>query len=117
MARGSAGRERKTWTLEDKRSRASGVLTPRRSDPILIFLCPILAEENPVKGGLRTALVRLVRDSRVIYEGKLSSLKRFKDDVKEVQHGFECGIGIENYNDLKVGDVIEAFQKEQVEPS
>ena len=62
----------------------------------------------------RQSLVRLLRESRVVYEGKLSSLKRFKDDVKEVQNGFECGIGIENYNDLKVGDVVEAFIKEQV---
>ena len=53
--------------------------------------------------------VRLLRDSVVVYTGKLSSLKRFKDDVREVQAGYECGIGIENYNDLKVGDVIEAF--------
>lgn len=62
----------------------------------------------------RQALVRLLRDSRVIYEGKLASLRRFKDDVREVQSGYECGIGIENYNDLKVGDVIEAFVKESV---
>ena len=62
----------------------------------------------------RQAQVRLLRDSRVIYEGKLASLKRFKDDAREVQQGYECGIGIENYNDLKVGDIIEAFQKEQV---
>ncbi|HEX4922739.1 MAG TPA: translation initiation factor IF-2, partial [Bdellovibrionales bacterium] len=62
----------------------------------------------------RSNLVRLIRDSRVIYEGKISSLKRFKDDVREVATGFECGIGIENYNDLKVGDVIEAFEKQSV---
>jgi len=66
---------------------------------------------------LRNANVRLLRDSRIIYEGKLSSLKRFKDDAKEVATGFECGIGIENYNDLKPGDLIEAFQIEMVTPS
>jgi len=59
--------------------------------------------------------VRLVRDGRIVYEGKLSSLKRFKDDVREVASGFECGIGIENFNDIKVGDVIEAFIMEQTE--
>lgn len=59
----------------------------------------------------RANLVRLTRDGRVIYDGKIASLKRFKDDVKEVAGGFECGIGIENYNDLKVGDVIEAYEK------
>lgn len=59
---------------------------------------------------IRGANVRLLRDSRVIYEGKMSSLKRFKDDAKEVAQGFECGIGLENYNDLKPGDLIEAYQ-------
>jgi translation initiation factor IF-2 len=59
---------------------------------------------------LRGANVRLLRDSRVIYEGKMSSLKRFKDDAKEVAQGYECGIGLENYNDLKPGDLIEAYQ-------
>jgi len=54
--------------------------------------------------------VRLVRDGRVIYTGNLASLKHFKDDVKEVKEGFECGIGIENFNDVKVGDIIEAFE-------
>jgi len=62
----------------------------------------------------RNNLVRLVREGRIVYEGKISSLRRFKDDAKEVASGFECGIGIENYNDLKVGDVIEAYVKEQV---
>ncbi len=64
---------------------------------------------------VRSATARLVREGRVIYEGKITSLKRFKDDAREVATGFECGIGIENYNDVKVGDVIEAFEKKQVE--
>ncbi len=63
---------------------------------------------------LRNAEVRLVRDGIVIYEGKISSLKRFKDDAKEVAAGYECGIGLENYNDLKEGDIIEAFKMEEV---
>ena len=58
--------------------------------------------------------VRVVRDSKEIYEGSLSSLRRFKDDVKEVREGFECGIGVENFNDLKVGDMIECFKTESV---
>lgn len=62
----------------------------------------------------RSDLVRLTREGRVVYEGKISSLKRFKDDAKEVATGFECGIGIENFNDIKVGDVIEAYVKEEV---
>lgn len=63
----------------------------------------------------RNCGVRLIRDSIIIYTGKLSSLKRFKDDVKEVKAGFECGLTIENYNDVKVGDIIEAFIMEKVE--
>jgi translation initiation factor IF-2 len=58
----------------------------------------------------RNTRVRLVRDGIVIYEGELSSLKRFKDDVKEVTSGYECGLGIKNYNDIKQGDVIEGFE-------
>ena len=63
----------------------------------------------------RNAEIRLVRDGIVIHEGKISSLKRFKDDVKEVAHGYECGIGIEHYNDIKEGDIIEAFKMEEIE--
>ena len=56
----------------------------------------------------------MLRDNIVIHEGKISSLKRFKDDVKEVNSGYECGVGIENYNDNKEGDVFEAFIMEQI---
>ena len=58
--------------------------------------------------------IRLIRDGIVIYTGKLGSLKRFKDDAKEVSSGYECGITIENYNDIKVGDTIEAYQEQEV---
>jgi translation initiation factor IF-2 len=61
--------------------------------------------------------LRLVRDGVVSYEGKNSSLRRFKDDVKEVQAGYECGIGIENFNDIKVGDVIECYYLEEIKPT
>ena len=64
---------------------------------------------------VRNAQIRLVRDGIVIHEGKISSLKRFKDDAKEVLQGFECGIGIENYNDIKEGDTIECFHMVEVE--
>jgi len=60
--------------------------------------------------------VRLVREGVVIYDGKLSSLRRFKDDVKEVQSGYECGIGIENFNDIKLGDTIECYFTEEIRP-
>jgi translation initiation factor IF-2 len=58
--------------------------------------------------------IRVLRDNVLVYEGKLHSLKRFKDDVREVQSGYECGIGVENFNDIKVGDVIEAFVIDKV---
>jgi len=64
---------------------------------------------------LRNAKVRLVRDGIVIHEGTIHSLKRFKDDAKEVATGFECGIGIDNFNDLKEGDIIEAFKMQEIE--
>ena len=69
-----------------------------------------------VKDGVirRNANVRLVRDGVVIYDGKIASLKRFKDDVREVQAGYECGVGLENFNDIKVGDVIECYTIEEV---
>ncbi len=64
---------------------------------------------------VRNAQIRLVREGIVIHEGTISSLKRFKDDAKEVAQGFECGIGIENYNDIKEGDVIECFEMQEIE--
>jgi translation initiation factor IF-2 len=62
----------------------------------------------------RNAQVRLVRDNVVVWQGKMSSLKRFKEDAREVATGYECGIGLENYNDIKVGDIIEVFEMEEV---
>ncbi|MFM7317473.1 MAG: translation initiation factor IF-2, partial [bacterium] len=62
----------------------------------------------------RTAKGRLVRDGREIYKGSLEALKRFKDDVREVREGFECGIRIANYDDVKVDDIIEAFKIEEI---
>ena len=69
-----------------------------------------------VKSGVipRTARVRVIRDGVEVYEGTIASLKRFKDDVREVREGFECGIGVENFNDIKVGDLIEAYRIEEV---
>jgi translation initiation factor IF-2 len=58
----------------------------------------------------RDAQVRVVRDGTVVYSSRLNSLKRFKDDVNEVRTGFECGLGIANFNDVKVGDILECYQ-------
>ena len=62
----------------------------------------------------RNAGVRIIRDNIVIHEGKLATLKRFKDDAKEVTKGFECGIQIENFNDIKEGDIIEVYVMEEI---
>lgn len=59
--------------------------------------------------------IRLIRDGIVIYTGKLASLKRFQNDAKEVQSGYECGCTIENFNDIKEGDIFEAYEDQQVE--
>jgi translation initiation factor IF-2 len=62
----------------------------------------------------RSNMLRLIRDGKIIYEGKIASLKRFKDDAKEVASGYECGVSIENFNDIKVGDVMEPYVKKEV---
>ena len=62
----------------------------------------------------RKGYARIIRDGIVVYDSEVSSLKRFKDDVKEVREGFECGIGIKNFNDVKVGDLIECYTVEEV---
>ncbi|MBG7631497.1 MAG: translation initiation factor IF-2, partial [Bacteroidetes bacterium] len=63
---------------------------------------------------LRSSKIRIIRDSVVIHSGELTALKRFKDDAKEVTKGFDCGIQIKNYNDIVIGDVIEAYQEVEV---
>jgi translation initiation factor IF-2 len=65
----------------------------------------------------RGANVRLIRDNVVVHEGKLSQLKRFKDDVKEVSAGMECGMAFENYQDMRQGDVIECYRVETIQRS
>ncbi len=58
---------------------------------------------------IRNAKIRVIRDGIVVYQGSLGSLKRFKDDVKEVSAGYDCGLNVENFNDIKTGDMIEAY--------
>jgi len=63
----------------------------------------------------RGAGVRVLREGKVVYEGRVGSLKRFQDDVREVRQGFECGVGIERFNDIKEGDILEVFVEEEVQ--
>ena len=112
--------------IDDVKKAMGGLLTPDiveeslgRAEVREIFSVPklgVIAGSSVTDGKIvRNCLVRLLREGKIIYEGNISSLKRFKDDAKEVQSGYECGIGIENYNDIKVGDEIEAYQKKEVE--
>ncbi|MGB3368178.1 MAG: translation initiation factor IF-2, partial [Acidaminobacteraceae bacterium] len=79
--------------------------------PNVGVICGAYVTEGKVA---RNAGVRVIRDGIVIHEGKISSLRRFKDDAKEVATGYECGIGIENFNNIKVDDEIEAFIIEEI---
>jgi len=76
----------------------------------------VIAGAYVVDGTITRAAVgaRVIRDNVVVYEGKLGSLRRFKDDVREVQQGYECGISVENFNDIKSGDIIEAYAVDKI---
>jgi translation initiation factor IF-2 len=124
------GVEIKTYSIvyemmDDLKKAMAGLLTPEivekqlgRAEVRETFTVPkigMIAGSFISEGKItRNAEVRLVRDGKIVYTGKLASLRRFKDDAKEVAQGYECGIGIENFNDLKVGDIIEAFVKESI---
>jgi len=62
----------------------------------------------------RGCSVRLMREGELVWEGKLGSLKRFKDDVREVKEGFECGLSLDGFNDIKVGDIVDAYEIEEI---
>jgi translation initiation factor IF-2 len=113
--------------IDDVKRAMVGLLEPERVEEHLgravvkkTFVVPKLGTiaGSYVKSGTikRGSLVRLVRDGVVVFEGKMGSLKRFKDDVKEVAAGYECGIGIEGYNDIKPGDEIEVYQIKEIAP-
>ena len=124
------GIEIKTYTIvyelmDDLKKMLSGMLQPDIVEKELgkaevrnIFNVPkagTIAGSFVTEGKItRNSEIRLVRDGKIVLTGKLSSLKRFKDDAKEVAQGYECGIGIENFNDVKIGDIIEAFSRETV---
>ncbi len=111
--------------VDEIRSVLEGMLAPERKEHIIgsaevrevfkIRKVGTIAGSEVVDGVVdRKSGVRLIREGIVVYEGELSSLKRFKDDVSEVREGLECGIGIANFNDIKVGDVIESYTVEEV---
>jgi len=132
-ARASAERERveiRTYRIiyeavEEVKAAMEGLLTPEKKEVVLgeaeVRQTFKIAKIGTIAGCFvrsgvipRTARVRVIRDGVEVYEGTIASLKRFKDDVREVRESFECGIGIENFNDVKVGDLIEAYRIEEV---
>ena len=111
--------------IEDVEAAMKGMLAPKFEEIIIgnveVRQTFKISNVGTIAGGYvtsgkveRNAGVRVLRENVVIHEGKLSTLKRFKDDVKEVTKGFECGIQIENYNDIKEGDIIEVFIMEEI---
>jgi translation initiation factor IF-2 len=111
--------------VEDVRNALEGLLKPEERETVLgdaeVLQLFKVSKVGTIAGCTvrsgtiqRTAKARVVRDGTPVYTGTLSSLKRFKDDVREVKEGLECGIGIENFNDLKVGDRIESFRMEEI---
>ena len=111
--------------VEDVRNALEGLLKPEERETVLgeaeVLQLFKVSKVGTIAGCMvrsgtiqRTAKARVVRDGTAVYTGSLSSLKRFKDDVKEVREGLECGIGIENFNDLKAGDRIESFRMEEI---
>lgn len=111
--------------IDDIDKALKGLLEPEYGDKVIgraevraVFKIPKrghIAGSYVIEGHLnRNALVHVIRNDKVLYEGKLSSLKRFTEDVREVATGFECGIGVEGFDDFKEGDIIEAFIKERI---
>ena len=111
--------------VEDVKNALEGLLKPEEKETVLgeaeVLELFKVSKIGTVAGCIvrngtiqRTGKVRVLRDGVTIYTGVLGSLKRFKDDVKEVREGLECGMSVENYNDLKVGDRIESFKMEEV---
>jgi translation initiation factor IF-2 len=111
--------------VADVRSALEGLLRPEQREVVdgdaLVRELFKVAKIGTIAGCLvrngvinREGRVRVIRDGTQIYEGRIGSLRRFKDDVREVRQGFECGIGVENFNDVKVNDIIESYRTEQV---
>ncbi len=132
-ARAAADRERveiRTYRIiyeavEEVKAAMEGLLAPEKKEVVLgeaeVRQLFKIAKVGTIAGSFvrsgvipRAGRVRVIRDGVEVYDGTLSSLKRFKEDVREVREGFECGIGVENFNDIKVGDLIEAYRIEEV---
>jgi len=111
--------------IDDVKKAVSGLLSPEIHEKIIglaevrdVFrssrlgaIAGCMALEGTIR---KSNPIRVLRDNIVVYEGELESLRRYRDDVQEVKSGTECGIGVKNYNDVKVGDQIEVFERHEV---
>ena len=110
--------------VDDVKAALSGMLSPEQRESITgnvevrqvfsfgkLVIAGCMVREGLIK---RNSRVRIIRDNMVIHDGELSSLKRFKDDAKEVKHGYECGLSLKDYNDIKEGDILEAYEITEV---
>jgi translation initiation factor IF-2 len=132
-ARASAERERveiRTYrviyeAVDEVKAAMEGLLAPEKKEVVLgeaeVRQLFKIAKVGTIAGSFvrsgvipRTGRVRVIRNGVEVYDGALASLKRFKDDVREVREGFECGIGVENFNDVKIGDLIESYRIEEI---
>jgi translation initiation factor IF-2 len=111
--------------IEDVRAAMEGLLAPVEKEifvgramvkqPFRVTKVGTIAGSQVVRGKIvRTGIAKLIRDKQIVYTGKISSLKRFKDDVKEVNEGVECGIGLSGHDDIRAGDLIEIYQIEKI---
>jgi translation initiation factor IF-2 len=112
--------------IADIKAAMEGLLEPTLKERTLgraevrqVFTIPkagVVAGSYVIDGTISRASagVRVIRDNVVVYQGKLGSLRRFKDDVREVQQGYECGLSIENFNDIKAGDIVEAYAIDKI---
>ena len=110
--------------VDDVKAALSGMLSPEQRETITgnveirqvfsfgkLFIAGCMVRDGVIK---RNSKVRIIRDNMVVHDGELSSLKRFKDDAKEVKNGYECGLSLKDYNDIKEGDVLEAYEITEV---
>jgi translation initiation factor IF-2 len=112
--------------IADIKAAMEGLLEPTLKERVLgraevrqVFTIPkvgAVAGSYVIDGTISrsSAGIRVIRDNVVVYQGKLASLRRFKDDVREVQQGYECGLSVENFNDIKAGDIVEAYAIDKI---
>ncbi|HCY39617.1 MAG TPA: translation initiation factor IF-2, partial [Neisseriales bacterium] len=113
--------------IDDIKAALTGLLSPEKREVILgnVQIRQVFTINKHVIAGCmvldgimrRSSRIRIIRDSMVVHTGELSGLRRFKDDVKEVKTGYECGLSIKDFHDIKEGDIVEAFEISEIQRS